>query len=239
MRATSDLTLDSIQAIENAKTAESVVQFYSRYIEQHGFTGMLAGHLVNPFNIGNETPFGVTTWPTALMLERRSRMAFIHDPVIKYALRTQRPFRWSTAYKHATRYGLEVTKDARDFGMGDGLMLPMIDMDSTPGGISLSAEKLDFDKSELPHIQLVSQHCYYKLQRLLGPFPYEVSAELTQKESDALQFAASGKTAWETGIILGLTETSVKDALKRASRKLEATNKTHAVASAMAKRLIV
>lgn len=231
--------LEAIRQIEGADDSAIVLEKYTEFIEAFGFSGVLIGHMVDPQKTGVGDDFGVSTWPTELMKIRRDRMAFIHDPVIKYALRTMRPFRWDEAYAHANRFGTEVIEDVRDFGLGEGIMLPMIALDAPPGGISLGAEKLTITDRDMPVIQLVSQHCYFKLQRLFGPYPFEVGAELTRKEIDALHFAASGKTAWETSIILGTSETAVKDALKRARQKLDASNGTQAVAKAMARRLII
>jgi LuxR family transcriptional regulator len=53
-----------------------------------------------------------------------------------------------------------------------------------------------------------------------------------------LAWAASGKTTWETGVILGLSERTVEKHIARAIDILHATNKTQAVALAMQMNLI-
>jgi len=45
-----------------------------------------------------------------------------------------------------------------------------------------------------------------------------------------LLWAAQGKSSWETGQILGLTEATVKSYIANACKKLNAQNKVHAVA---------
>ncbi len=61
---------------------------------------------------------------------------------------------------------------------------------------------------------------------------------LTPRELEALLWAARGKSVWETAQVLGLSERTVKFHLQRACAKLNAQNKTHAVARVLARGLI-
>ena len=65
-----------------------------------------------------------------------------------------------------------------------------------------------------------------------------LSASLTDREQDVLSWAARGKTNSETAEILGITEQTIEFHLRNASRKLNALNKTQAVALALTRRLI-
>jgi DNA-binding CsgD family transcriptional regulator len=58
--------------------------------------------------------------------------------------------------------------------------------------------------------------------------------EITQMQSTCLTLAAQGMTAKQAGRELGLSEYTVKDHWQAASIRLGATNKTHAVALALA-----
>lgn len=70
--------------------------------------------------------------------------------------------------------------------------------------------------------------------------PFQVSSEcrLTPREREVLQWAAKGKTAWETAQLLELSEKTVKFYLLRACERLGANNKTHAVAIAFKNQLL-
>jgi DNA-binding CsgD family transcriptional regulator len=57
--------------------------------------------------------------------------------------------------------------------------------------------------------------------------------QLSQRETDCLQWAAAGKTSIETGIILGLSQHTVNQYLTLATTKLRAVNRTHAVTKAV------
>ncbi|MBF0110096.1 MAG: autoinducer binding domain-containing protein [Magnetococcales bacterium] len=57
--------------------------------------------------------------------------------------------------------------------------------------------------------------------------------ELTEREKECLRWAADGKTSWETGMILNVSERTVNFHLANAQKKLMATNKIQAVARAI------
>ncbi|MCX7568065.1 helix-turn-helix transcriptional regulator [Sulfitobacter sp. F26169L] len=65
-------------------------------------------------------------------------------------------------------------------------------------------------------------------------FPAAISApekiSLAPREKDVLFWAAHGKSAWETSILLALSESTVKFYIRKACARLGAQNKTHAVA---------
>jgi LuxR family quorum sensing-dependent transcriptional regulator len=71
-------------------------------------------------------------------------------------------------------------------------------------------------------------------------FAQDTSAEfdLSPPEREVLQWAAEGKTAWETAQILKVSESAVNLYSARAMNKLRARTKTQAVAIAMRNALL-
>jgi DNA-binding CsgD family transcriptional regulator len=61
---------------------------------------------------------------------------------------------------------------------------------------------------------------------------------LTEREVEILQWTAIGKTAWEIGSILKISERTVNFHLQNLMGKLGVHNKTHAAAKAMSFGLI-
>ncbi|AIO26872.1 TPA: LuxR C-terminal-related transcriptional regulator [Burkholderia cepacia] len=62
---------------------------------------------------------------------------------------------------------------------------------------------------------------------------------LSTRECEVLKWAAEGKTAYEIGMILGLTERTINFHISRSIAKLDASNKTNAVVKAVLMGLIV
>ncbi|MGG1945977.1 helix-turn-helix transcriptional regulator [Trinickia sp. NRRL B-1857] len=61
---------------------------------------------------------------------------------------------------------------------------------------------------------------------------------LSNRECEVLRWAAEGKTSYEIGMILGLTERTINFHIARSIVKLGASNKTNAVVKAMQRGLI-
>lgn len=59
------------------------------------------------------------------------------------------------------------------------------------------------------------------------------SAALSQRQREVLKWTAAGKTAWEVGRILAISEGTVRRHLQDAAQTLNAVNKAHAVAMAL------
>ncbi len=97
------------------------------------------------------------------------------------------------------------------------------------------AEWFDETKSAL-HLMGVFAHG--RLRALSRPAPATSARRLSAPEAEVLRWAARGKTAWETGQILGLSERNVRWHLEEAQRKLMTKNKTATVAIALVKREI-
>jgi LuxR family transcriptional regulator, quorum-sensing system regulator BjaR1 len=68
--------------------------------------------------------------------------------------------------------------------------------------------------------------------------PSIIAHRLTKREREVLAWSAVGKSAWDTGEILNITQRTVEEHLANCRRKLGAMNRTHAVAIAIRDRII-
>ncbi|MCX4161037.1 MULTISPECIES: helix-turn-helix transcriptional regulator [Paraburkholderia] len=71
------------------------------------------------------------------------------------------------------------------------------------------------------------------------PLFLNLSSPLSLREREVLRWSAQGKTSYEIGIILGLTERTINFHIAKSIMKLDASNKTHAVVKAVLLGLIV
>jgi LuxR family quorum sensing-dependent transcriptional regulator len=78
-----------------------------------------------------------------------------------------------------------------------------------------------------------------RLRAFFKVTPAISSRRLSGVEAEVLRWAARGKTAWETGEIMRISERNVRWHLEEAQRKLMTTNKTATVAVALVNREIV
>lgn len=168
------------------------------------------------------------------------------DPVMQHARTSSIPLVWDQDIyaKHGEAQQHDVL---RHFGMTSGIIAAL----HLPHGRHFcmgieTREELRKDPSRVRHMlplfQLLlthTQHAYARIaEARQAPADPEFGEPLSTRELQALRWTAMGKTAWECSVILGLSESMTTKYLDTAARKLGCVNKTHAVATAIRRRLI-
>lgn len=222
--------LAALSAIESSETLEDILQHLSAYSKGYGFDYAGIGQIVNPAVLPRPVcDYGITNFPEDFKEAWFERLYIIHDPVLRHALTCQSAFTWQEAYETATDFGRKIFDEAKDYGMNDGVAIPVRIGRYPTGLVSLVHPRPDFSTDELARIQLVAVHACIQLIRILNAEQEDQTIVLTKREVEVLQFVAGGKTNWEVGKILGITEDSVKMHLKNINRKLDASNRAHSV----------
>ena len=161
------------------------------------------------------------------------------DPVIRKCRHTVSPFEWSEApYDVKLEPGaVEVMRRAADFRMSRGFVVPIHGLTGYEAGVSLAGVHLDLNVRSKPALHLVAMYGFDHIRRLLAPSPHP-SARLTPREREVIAWASQGKSAWEIGEILSITQRTAEEHLATAARKLGAGNRTHALAIAIRQKII-
>ncbi len=121
---------------------------------------------------------------------------------------------------------------ARDFRLCEGFCIP-IHYDDATGAISIAGERPYVDPETKNALHLMSVFTHSRLRALSRPNSVTSGRRLSEVEAEVLCWAARGKTAWETGRILRISERNVRWHLEEAQRKLMTKNKTATVAVAL------
>lgn len=234
-------TIAVIERIETTSDPPTIVAVYSEFVADYGFDSVAMAHLVNPALLQSPANdwFNHSTWPVEWYQSWTDERFIFHDPIARYALRTNRPFTWAQAYAHGSRFGKEILDKSRDFGFAEGLAIPIHAMEGPPGCVSLGGRRLDLAPIDVGHVEIVSRHCFARLERLHHPIEQELPPTLSKRETEVLHYAAAGKTNWEIGRILAITEETARKYVQSAAKKLGSSNRTHAVSVAIQKNLIL
>lgn len=167
------------------------------------------------------------------------------DPVLRLIIGGVRPVDWATARKlhpeseplfsEAARYGLGV----------DGVTLPL----PTPTRrLAFLAIHADVPAEEWPAYRRCHLRDFQLLANLFHASLLENDSRiqlsengaktLTHRETEVLGWTAAGKSYWEIGTILGISERTVRFFMTNARRKLNVVSNTQAVAQAVRHDLI-
>lgn len=218
---------------------EDILDMLADYVATYGASWIMLGHIVNPDRYKKAAPLRLTNTALQFLEGRLPHQAIIHDPVLHQALHQTHPFYWHDVLPTASEEGVAFLKLAYKNGLKAGMTFPMLFAGRPLGAVSIAGARFRVAPDRLPELEATLTAGYRRLDEICGPYNLKPQASLSALETEVLHFAASGKSSWETATILGKTETSVSAAIKRAVRKLNAANRTEAVAKALTQRLIL
>ncbi|NJO53977.1 MAG: hypothetical protein HC829_03270 [Bacteroidales bacterium] len=115
------------------------------------------------------------------------------------------------------------------------VMIPVRFRGRLSGGVVFRRRGSDFGEAEVEHLELVAPALHLAAMELPAAAP---ASDLTARERECLAWTSVGKTAWEVGSILGISEHTAVAHLNAAVRKLGAASRAQAVAEALRRGLI-
>lgn len=173
---------------------------------------------------------------------------YLHvDPVIEHCQARTTPFVWPSRQRRPVAsdpHSLAVRRmfdEAGDFGLNGGVTIPVHGLGCSWGLVSFSCDRA-LGGAELPHavqaLHLLASYIHEAGHRYARGEPLPTAPHLTRRERECLHWAASGKTSWEIGRVLGVSERTVVFHLQNAARKFGVNARQPAIARAIALGLI-
>jgi DNA-binding CsgD family transcriptional regulator len=182
----------------------------------------------------------VTNYSPDWMRRRLRNHYSSHDVVATRAMQTGRPFFWADLERrHLTEAQARVMEEARTFGLRTGAALTRTD--SVSGRLCLCVSTItsqkDFAKlfaARQPQLETLMTSISKQFRVFQEQDAARAAAPvLTPHECEVLMYAARGLTTQRTAVKMGISDYTVKDHIKAAIAKLDAKNKTEAVAKAL------
>jgi len=163
------------------------------------------------------------------------------DPVVRTCTESRLPIRWDERFKANSRSAFEsqMMDDAWENGLRRGLTIPVHGPRGELGIFSLNSDLCDTEFHKITEarkyeIQVLAYHFHDAIQRKLKAEKIAaLPVPLTDREVEILKWTVEGKTAWEVGTILKISERTVNFHLQNVMEKFGVHNKTHAAAKAM------
>ncbi|MBL8631376.1 MAG: LuxR family transcriptional regulator [Rhodospirillaceae bacterium] len=163
------------------------------------------------------------------------------DPVVRECTEQRLPIRWDEKFKANTRntFEAQMMDDAWENGLKRGLTIPVHGPRGELGIFSLNSDLSDKEFHKITsakkyELQVIAYHFHDSIQRnLRAEKTTALPVPLTDREVEILKWTVEGKTAWEVGTILKISERTVNFHLQNVMEKFGVHNKTHAAAKAM------
>src|SRR3954447_26569322 len=139
------------------------------------------------------------------------------DPIVQYVHSARRPCLWSDVCARSSLSDRQRTflEDCRDIGVHSGLTIPLHGPGSDVDLISLSLrDQRRIAPERLPLLHALTVQYRFRLRELQG---------------EPLKWCKEGKTNWEIGEIISISEKTVEFHLSNTIRKLGVSNRVTAV----------
>ena len=160
------------------------------------------------------------------------------DPVMQHCRRQSVPIIWDQG-TYVTQGAGELWEEMSQYGYCTGIAMALHLPEGRHFQLGVDRDRpLPSDPTELQRIvadlQLFAVHAQDAALRLLLPTSLQPERPaLTPRELEALRWTMEGKTAWEVGAILGISERTAVLHVNNAMHKLGCVNKHQAVLKAL------
>lgn len=229
--------LDLIVEMDRMDTVDKTMDAMWNAVRSFGYETLILTGL-NPAAPNAERLILAKRWPAPWFDLYISNGYLRFDPVARMARQSVLPFEWSEAPYDAEKEpgAVEVMNRASDFRMTNGLVVPIHGITGFEACVSLGGKHLDLTLRSKAAVYLLSMYGFHHIRRMLGPV--SSAPKLTPREREVLVWSAQGKSAWEIGEILNISQRTVEQHAANACEKLGAMNRMHAVTIALRDRLI-
>jgi LuxR family quorum sensing-dependent transcriptional regulator len=228
-----DVPFDFLRRSASIDNAEDLLADLRATLQPYGFDHLMMTNL--PTGQANVRPLVMLQgWPRDWFERYVEERYYAYDAVTVTAAASRDPFIWSSlgAAASSTPLRKRIAGEAVEFGLADGLLIPMLAPSGWQAVVSLgSSEAVELSPEEEASILLTS-HLANRVARGLVGEP-QVKCRLSPRERDVVSWIAAGKTAWEISSILSLSEDTVKFHIKSARRKLNVITSPQIVAEAI------
>jgi DNA-binding CsgD family transcriptional regulator len=170
------------------------------------------------------------------VLDDSSKMR--RDPVMQHCKHQSVPIIWNQDTYTSSGTG-DIWEEQAQFGFRNGVCLALHMPEGRHFVLGVDrAQAMPKDPSELTRmvadLQLFAVHAQDAALRILVPAAAQPERpQLTLRELECLRWTMDGKTAWEVGEVLGISERTAVLHINNGMHKLDCTNKHQAVLKAL------
>jgi DNA-binding CsgD family transcriptional regulator len=229
-----------VEELARLPDTASIMDAMSEMLGQHGFEYFCCTFIAPTLTERPGEAVLAERLPAGFLDMYREKRFVVDDPALRYCNTTVRPFRWfreAPCDPSREPRAVELVQRARDFGMVDGFMVPVVSPAGRIGQVWFGGREIDTPKHDLPALHYVALYAFDRVLKLRG-VPDVPRLVLTLREREVLTLAAQGRSSEQIAEQLHITDRTVKEHIKKCCRKLGAATRTQAVMIAMRDRII-
>lgn len=226
-------TLSFVERIEHVEAGADARGLFQDYIEALGFSRATCMKIPEA---GEEAAdcIMLSTFPDEWMRHYGEQGYVKTDPVVRELYQTQHAYSWSEVLgrRAITPQQQLIFREASDFGMTEGFVVPIYEATGYTGLVSIAGEKVEVREDMRNALTLSSIYLHNRLCALRR-VENNARYDLSDRERDCLSWAAAGKSDWEIGQILTISAKTVNYHIENAKRKFGVATRVQAIVAAM------
>lgn len=234
-----------IEGTNDARTPSELTSVFKQAIAARGYEhfvyGMLTNHRQYEFKDNISPPVLAIDYPGEWIKHYFENGYLAIDPIVSRTPVMRRPFLWDELTNLTDRQNTFMS-EAKDAGLDRGICVPIHGPFGESFSINFVTSNRDVDPARtLRELQMLatSYHTAYFEMVVQSPDRPPEPTQLTQRERECLVWSARGKSSWDIGMILGISEDTVNFHIKNSMAKLDAGNRIMAIVKAIRMGLIL
>ncbi|ERF82458.1 MAG: autoinducer-binding protein [Bradyrhizobium sp. PARBB1] len=236
-----EATSDFVTRLDNANSEAEIVAEVMRQVSGYGASSFIA--VVIPrqgMRAADSRCILLNSWP-ADWLKRYIALNYSeHDPIRRCIRESHRPFLWSEIAPQYLEHPLSrrIVAEAATFGLKEGFALALPSLDGNLIGFAIAGESLKVDARKRHELRIIATYAVGRALRLRNMVQLQPAINVTLREREAVQLAASGLNEREIGARMGISGHGVDKHLRSVREKVQARNTAQAIAELLRLRLI-
>ncbi|MBY0429554.1 MAG: LuxR family transcriptional regulator [Rhodospirillales bacterium] len=226
---------DYIEQTNTASTPDEVVAVFKRAVSDlgYGHFACLASPNHGLFRTTAAMPLVVVDYPSEWQNHYAAQDYIAIDPVVKRTANARTPFLWEELGDLSDQQR-QLFAEAGEAGLNKGVCVPIHGPRGEMFIASFASPSAKADSRRArPRLQMAAAQFYTAYGALLGLEDPATLIQLTPHQKQCLLWTGRGKSSWDIGMIMNISEHTVDYHLKRAMKRLGANNRILAVVTAI------
>ena len=236
-----EATSEFVTRLESASTEAEIVAEVMRQVSGYGASSFIAWVMPQQgMQAADSRCILLNSWP-ADWLQRYTSMNYSeHDPIRRCIRERHRPFLWSEIAPQYLEHPLSrrIVAELAAFGLKEGFAISLPSLDGNLIGFVIAGESLNVDARKRHELRIIATYAVGRALRLWNMAQLHPAINVTLREREAMQLAASGLNEREIGAKMGISGHGVDKHLRSVREKVQARNTAQAVAELLRLRLI-
>jgi DNA-binding CsgD family transcriptional regulator len=233
------ILVDALSFIKNAQSINTVADLtteFEKFAQPFGIDIFSCTEIAKPGKPASfDTLFGIQR-PEWIQHYKRQDYGRI-DPAVRSVLTHTKAFRWIDVDQEDDPTLRRLFGEAREFLGQEGIVVPIHGPRGHIHVVLLNGDRIDDSPETLPLIRMASVY-YAEIGVELQEEGQDESSDsfLSSRQIECLSWAAEGKSDWEIGAIIGISENTVHRHIEKAKAILGVRTRMQAVIAAWRRR---